>query len=315
MEYGYAPEPSIKAFVTNLGKYNEGELVGEWLALPATPEQVQTLFGRIGIDGRQYEEFFVTDYDTEIPGLNEHLGEYTSLDELNYLASTLDEMDTGEIEKFGAAVEYGDYTGSLKDLINLAQNLDGYDYYAGINSDEDLGYYWAEESGTYDLEQMGTLAQYIDHERFGRDIRLDEGGAFVAGGYLHSMGSSFTEYYDGMDVPEEYRVFSLPAREKDAGLEQPESVQGYEVQKSVLFSNGRGMAFAENPDEPQPFVTWQFTEENGERSFYWGHYFSGKETAKQDFSERVLDYQTSYGVKVVTQEKGKTKAEKQQPER
>ena len=26
------------AFITNLGKYNEGELIGEWVGFPVTPE-------------------------------------------------------------------------------------------------------------------------------------------------------------------------------------------------------------------------------------------------------------------------------------
>lgn len=30
----------LSIFVTNLGKYNEGELVGEWLELPATDEEI-----------------------------------------------------------------------------------------------------------------------------------------------------------------------------------------------------------------------------------------------------------------------------------
>ena len=43
-------EGVINAYVTNLGRYNEGYLVGESLALPATTEEVQALFERIGID-------------------------------------------------------------------------------------------------------------------------------------------------------------------------------------------------------------------------------------------------------------------------
>ena len=82
-----------------------------------------------------------------------------------------------------------------------------------MENDSDLGYYWIEESGAYDLESMGSLANYIDYERFGRDIRLDEGGTFSNVGYVRSNGDSFTEHYDGMEIPEEYRVFALPERE------------------------------------------------------------------------------------------------------
>ena len=53
----------FEAYVTNLGKYNEGELVGEYLKFPTTPEEVQALLKRIGIDGVRYEEIFITDFD------------------------------------------------------------------------------------------------------------------------------------------------------------------------------------------------------------------------------------------------------------
>ena len=44
----------FEAFVTNLGKYNEGMLVGEWVKFPTTEEEMQKVFERIGI-GKQDE--------------------------------------------------------------------------------------------------------------------------------------------------------------------------------------------------------------------------------------------------------------------
>ena len=46
---------AFEAFITNLGKYNEGFLVGEWVKFPVTNEEMQAVFKRIGI-GRRYEE-------------------------------------------------------------------------------------------------------------------------------------------------------------------------------------------------------------------------------------------------------------------
>ena len=59
---------NFEAFVTNLGKYNEGMLVGEWVKLPTTEEEMQKVFERIGIGkqddfGQPYEEWFITDYE------------------------------------------------------------------------------------------------------------------------------------------------------------------------------------------------------------------------------------------------------------
>ena len=81
----------FEAYITNLGKYNEGELVGEWVKFPTTSEELQKVFERIGIGskddfGNPYEEWFISDYDCYVDGLYEKLGEYENLDELNYLA-------------------------------------------------------------------------------------------------------------------------------------------------------------------------------------------------------------------------------------
>ena len=37
----------FEAFVTNLGKYNEGMLVGEWVKFPTTEEEMQKVFSRV----------------------------------------------------------------------------------------------------------------------------------------------------------------------------------------------------------------------------------------------------------------------------
>ena len=199
---------AFETFVTNLGKYNEGELVGEWVKFPITNEEMQEVFKRIGIGGR-YEEWFITDYECHDPGIYDLLGEYESLSELNYLAGQI--MELNESEEFWQAVlNLGEYTGSVKDLINLTENMDCFDYLSGVTSDSDLGYYWIEESGCYDTKAMGALSSYIDYESFGRDIRFDESGAFADNGYVRLNGSGFVEVYDGKieNIPEEYRIQS-----------------------------------------------------------------------------------------------------------
>lgn len=202
----------LEAFVTNLGKYNEGALVGEYLKLPSTTEDVQALLKRIGIDGVLYEEIFITDYETDIPGLYDCLGEYESIDELNYLAALIDEMDRGDMERFAAAVEQGDHCGSVKELINLTQNLDCYEFYAGIHDDDDLGRYYIEELGAMEVPEY--LKNYIDYEAYGRNVSMDECGVYTDSGYVVATGD-FTEYYTGHDdIPEEHRIFACPEPEK-----------------------------------------------------------------------------------------------------
>ena len=147
----------FEAYITNLGKYNEGELVGETLKFPTTTEEVQALLKRIGVDGVRYEEFFITSFDGDVLGLYDYLTEYENLDELNHLACLLSELDQGELEKFEAVIDSGEHTSSVADLINLAQNLDCYEFYPGVEDDETLGRIYVEDM---DMEIYHTLELY-----------------------------------------------------------------------------------------------------------------------------------------------------------
>lgn len=199
----------LEAYVTNLGKYNEGYLIGEYLSFPTTTEEVQALLKRIGIDGVRYKEIFITDYETDIPGLYDCLGEYESIDELNYLAELLDDLNKSEMDIFCAAVEKGEHSGSIKDMINLTQNLDCYDFYPDVGDDETLGRIYVEDIAAIEVPEY--LLPYFDYEAYGRDIRLAEGGHYAPGGYVLNNGNSFVELYSGLeDIPDEHRVFSMP---------------------------------------------------------------------------------------------------------
>ena len=212
---------NFEAFVTNLGKYNEGQLVGEWVKFPTTEEEMQKVFERIGIGstdefGAVYEERFITDYECPVHGVYDMLGEYESLDKLNYLASRIDEMDKWEQEKFVAIIEAGcDEVSDIDDLINLTYNLDCYDFIPDIHDESDLGYYYVHDAGIYSEKELGPLANYIDYERFGRDIAMDESGEFTDEGYIRNTGDGWNHYFDGTqeDIPDEYRI-------TDSGEEQ-----------------------------------------------------------------------------------------------
>ena len=212
--YDYDKDYPFAAFITNLGKYNEGALVGEWVKFPTTAEELKKVFERIGIGakddfGQTYEEWFITDYDCYVDGLYDLLGEYANLDELNYLASKLDDMSQDEYERFQAAMEIGDHTGSIQELINLTENLDCYDVYPDIRDHDDLGRYYIEELDAMQVPEH--LRNYIDYEAYGRDIALEESGQFTDLGYVRNTGDSFHEYYDGErgSIPEEYRVMTF----------------------------------------------------------------------------------------------------------
>lgn len=168
----------IKGFITNLGKYNEGELVGEWIYFPIPEEELEEVLERIGIN-EEYEETFFTDWESDIEGVAEYFGEYPDIEHVNEIAEGLDDLTPWEKETFEAACEVW----SFDEVIESC--LDNYYLLDDVHTDYDLGYYWIEDSGCYDLSNLGNLANYIDYEAFGRDIRLEENGGFSSKGYIY----------------------------------------------------------------------------------------------------------------------------------
>lgn len=175
----------FRAFITNLGMYNEGRLVGEWVDFPirhdslTLQESIEKILCRIGVDVQQYEEYFITDYDSEIAGLTGNFGEYENLFLLQALACKiyLQYCDQYSYKNMlESMLEYGEHTGSVLELINLVYNTENFYFLPDVANDYDLGYEYAENSGMFTevYAQMGTLRNYIDYEGYGRDIRLTE---------------------------------------------------------------------------------------------------------------------------------------------
>lgn len=245
----YTDEYPFEAYITNLGKYNEGALVGEWVKFPTTAEEIQDVFKRIGIDGVRYEEWFITDYDCHVEGIYDVLGEYESLDELNYLATKITELDKNEYERFEAAIQISDYSKSVKDLINLTENLDKYDIYPDVHDHDDLGRLYIEEYGS--MEVPDHLKNYIDYEAYGRDIAMDEIGEFTDFGYVRDTGDGFYENYDGNreNIPEEYCITSPIETEELSELMKLNMATELAFDLDMLLRQNDTLYAASHPDK------------------------------------------------------------------
>ena len=84
--------------------------------------------------------------------------------------------------------------------------MDCYTLLPKVCDEESLGRY-AVENGAYDLAAMGDLAQYIDYEALGRDIRINDGGQFTGLGYIVRISSEISMSYESIeDIPQEYLI-------------------------------------------------------------------------------------------------------------
>ena len=152
-----------KIALTNLGKYNEGELVFEWISLPFTDDELRVALDKIGINSN-YEEYFISDYELSI---NYEISEYENIEALNDLFWRIDELNDSEIDDLNIILEMEN---NLNRALDILENGE-YCIINDVNNNEDLGAGYIEEiyGGIEELPRE-TLEQYFDYESFGRDL-------------------------------------------------------------------------------------------------------------------------------------------------
>lgn len=155
----------LRIYLTNLRKYNEGMLVGEWVDLPVSEEELSKVFDRIGIND-EYEEYFITDYESDIDGLK--VGEYENIDDLNELAEALEDLDSEEENVLSVMLEDGC---TFEEALEKIKDRD-YMVYYNCDSMEDVAYQVVEESGLLNgIPEK--VARYFNYEAYGRDLEIE----------------------------------------------------------------------------------------------------------------------------------------------
>ena len=201
----------------NHSRLEAGQTDGAWLPMPATTEQLHDAMRNIGVTAENPQDLFVGGFaNTEQCPFDVPLSviQSGSIDELNYLGKLLEMQRDEDKAKFAAAVTLGEYAGNLKDLINLAQNLDCYWIYPTVQSEEDYGYYLIDELD--ELELPEEAKRYFMYEEYGRDAAINDGGRFTEQGYIYNNKNTFSEWYNGResDIPKEYRIMNYPQPER-----------------------------------------------------------------------------------------------------
>ena len=138
-------------------------------SLPVELEYVASEFG-----------FYVGDVSITIQSIEELPDlevERSPLFVFNELAEKLEDVDEDLVLSF---IESNN--SDPKALVNA--EFDDCRLYPDVATDRDLGEYVVEELGV-ELSKE-TLQNYFDYEKYGRDVRLEEGGSFVDKGYFVS---------------------------------------------------------------------------------------------------------------------------------
>lgn len=174
----------LNVWIGNLGKYNEGELVGEWLKLPVSKQELDTfLREKVGLqltqaevdkaleeEGVCYEEYMINDYETDLPI---KISEYENLDNLNLLATIAENVN--DMDAINAYVDsQGEMT--LEELANLMEQEDDIAYFrfsndsSSMSAEEKMGYEMADATGLLSTLQKLQIEEFFDFEGYGSSL-------------------------------------------------------------------------------------------------------------------------------------------------
>lgn len=178
--------PSV--YLTNLGMYAEGSLVGKWINVPISIEDFNKELKNIGVDGERYEEFFFTDWENI-----EGIGEYSSIEEINSIAKVTYKIN--EIKKHFVDNTLSDeqfvqetLTDYFKERVNnddqnpedVIEDMNSImifteDFDNHLSALENYGYYLLESCDLLDYSNLDDeVKKYIDVEKVARNYLFNE---------------------------------------------------------------------------------------------------------------------------------------------
>lgn len=164
----------ISVYLTNLAKYNDGYLVGEWLDLPMEQEELDAAIRRIAGD----DEMFITDYESKVGA---KCDEYDSIWELNKAAAALVKATKDEEAKLAAVFEHEGV--GLDKYEQIIDTMEHSTFYEGMDGAEYEEHIFTECYPDVKLENAGWFSNFItvDFEAAARDddIYETEGGVLV----------------------------------------------------------------------------------------------------------------------------------------
>ena len=217
---------------------------GVWLDLPTTTEQVQTALRQIGISSDNPQGLSISGYFAEEEkrfAIPYNMVLASSVDELNFLASRLEILSTGERAELNAALQAPQSElFSIGRITDFPENVDYYVYLPDVHGPAQLGDYYLNRSGMVDMPEEWKGG--IDTAQFGRYVAQQEQGMFTEYGYLVKSGDAWQKVHEGQPVPEEYRVLSFPAPEvlRDSANIPPPVQPETEPQKVIpIILNGK----------------------------------------------------------------------------
>ena len=238
--------------IGNRSRFDAGDPGGYWLDMPATKEQLHEAMRNVGITADNPQDFSIRGYSDDPEkhiALPYEMVCAADVDELNFLAAQLEQLDPAEVGKLNAALQQKNGLANIGQVIDFTYNVDFYVHIPEVHTYRDLGDYYLYQSGMVQMPEEWKGG--IDLSTFGRNAAAQEKGAFTEYGYIVESGDEWERQFEGREVPEEYRIMSYPQPER--GEQDKAYMDAAETQQAD--------AQAAEPQQPRPVVPIILTSE------------------------------------------------------
>ena len=238
--------------IGNRSRFEAGDPSGYWLDMPATKEQLHEAMQSVGITADNPQDFSIRGFSDDPEkhiALPYEMVCAADVDELNFLAARLEQLDPAEVGKLNAALQQKNGLANIGQVIDFTYNVDFYVHIPEVHNYHDLGDYYLNQSGMVQMPEEWKGG--IDLSTFGRNAAAQEKGAFTEYGYIVESGDEWERQFEGREVPEEYRIMSYPQPER--GEQDKAYMDAAETQQAD--------AQAAEPQQPRPVVPIILTSE------------------------------------------------------
>ena len=234
-------------------RFETGEAGGYWLSMPATKEQLQEALAGIGLTADKPQDLFIRGFsDTEEKPLALPYDMVCSanIDELNFLAARLENLDASGVAALNAAAQRKQGFENVGQIIDFTYNEDFFVHIPEVRTPAELGNYYLNKSGMVQMPDEWKAG--VDLAAFGQNAAEKEKGSFTDYGYILESGDDWVKHYEGREVPEEYRIMS--------------SAQAPQIDPAKVDMDISAVQTAEQINvqtkEPQPVIPIILTSEN-----------------------------------------------------
>lgn len=241
-ERSAAMENPLSIQIHNRQRFEQNQ-PGEWLKLPATAEQLQEAMRRVGITTENRQDFFINGIDSPIKAVQRLPFEQiqaATVDEFNFLAAKLEQLEPLDLEALHAAGEVMGYWNDVHHLTEYVHNTEYFVHIPGVTDHATLGNHYLHNSQMIQMPEGWKAA--VDLERLGQLAAEQENGIFTDKGYIVGSGDQWEPVNE---IPQEYRIMDFS---------QPELTA---EEAAAIYANDRDKALRDIDDgqlePPTPF--------------------------------------------------------------